>query len=211
MPRPFIPAPNTALVEMVYTYSGQTIENTFHVQKSTPFTAGDLSVLANTFDSWDSTGALKWSTLRAQNCVLQQIKTKALDTISSPVFIFVLPVARPGLTAGNPLPGNLTFCLTLQTGLAGRSQRGRIYFPGLSPGQINGAGSQNTMVASVANNMVLLLNNLISAIAALSASHKLVVTSFRSGNAWRAVAQNTVITNAAYANLVVDTQRRRLR
>jgi hypothetical protein len=209
MPRPFIPAPNTALVEMVYTYGGQVIENTFHVQKSTPFTAGDLSVLANTFDTWDSTGALKWSTLRNQGCVLQQIKTKALDTISSPVFIFVLPVARAGLTASAPLPGNLSFAITLQTGLAGRSQRGRIYFPGIAAGQISGVGSQNSLQSAVANNMVILVNNLIAAIAALSASHKLVVTSFRSGNAWRAVAQNTVVTNAAYANLVVDTQRRR--
>jgi hypothetical protein len=210
MARPFIPAPNTALVEMVYTYAGQVIENTFHVQKSTPFTAGDLSILANAFDGWDSTGALKWSTLRNQNCFLQQIKTKALDTIASPVFIFVLPVARPGLTAGSLLPGNLTFCITLQTGLAGRSQRGRIFFPGLASGQIQGAGAQNLMNTAVANNMVLLVNNLIAAIAALSASHKLVVTSFRINGAWRLVAQNTVVTNAAYANLTVDTQRRRL-
>jgi len=210
MAHPFIPAPNTALVEMVYTCAGQIIENTFHVQKSSPFTALELQGLATAFDNWDGVGASRWALLRANNCVLQQIKTKALDTASSPVYIFVLPVARGGAGAGGSLPLNVTFCLTLQTGLAGRSQRGRIYFPGIQSGQVQAAPAQNQIVAATANQMVTDLNNLIAAVAALGAGYKMVVTSYYNNGAWRSVAQNSIITNAAYADLNLDSQRRRL-
>ncbi len=196
---------------MIYTWSGQIIENTFHVQKSSPFLVADLVVLANAFDLWDSTGATRWQLSRKAECLLTQIKTRALDTSSSPVYIFVLPVSRGGAAgSGGALPGNCTFCLTLQTGLAGRSQRGRIYLPGLSTGDLQAAPNQSLVTAARANIYVASLNALVSQIAALSASHKLVVTSYRTGGAWRSSGVNSVVLNAAYADLAVDSQRRRL-
>ena len=196
---------------MIYTWSGQIIENTFHVQKSSPFLVADLVVLANAFDLWDSTGATRWQLSRKAECLLTQIKTRALDTSSSPVYIFVLPVSRGGAAgSGGALPGNCTFCLTLQTGLAGRSQRGRIYLPGLSTGDLQAAPNQSLVTAARANIYVASLNALVSQIAALSASHKLVVTSYRTGGAWRSSGVNSLVLNAAYADLAVDSQRRRL-
>lgn len=211
MARPFIPVPNTAFIEMVYSYAGSTIENTFHVQKSTPFTAAELRTLALAFNAWDGTTAPTWASIRTQNSILTTIKSRALDSAAAPIDIYVLPVPRAGaVSAGINLPGNVTFALTWQTGLAGRSQRGRLYFPGLNGFILQGTPNQNLVAASWANDCVTRMNNLISQISALGSGHKLVVTSYMSNGVWRAVGQNTIILNAAYANLAVDNQRRRL-
>lgn len=210
MAHPFIPTANTALVEMVYTFGGQIIENTFHVQKGSPFTALQLQGLTTAFDLWDSTGANKFQSSRPIGCTLTQIKTRALDTPASPVFIFTLPGPRNGSINATPMPGNVSFCVTLQTGLAGRSQRGRIYMPGLTTTTVGNTPLNNTVTTAYANGCVASLNALIAQVAALGAGYALVVTSFRSGGAWRANGQNSVILNAAYADLFVDSMRRRL-
>jgi hypothetical protein len=181
------------------------------VQKTVPFTAADLNVLANSFDAWDSTGVNRWQLSRKAECILQSIKTRALDTAASPVFIYVLPTPRAGAAgSGGALPGNCTFCLTLQTGLAGRSQRGRIYLPGLSTGDLQAAPNQSLVTSARAAVYVASLNQLIAQISSLGAGHKLVVTSFRTGGAWRAAGVNSVVLNAGFADLAVDSQRRRL-
>jgi len=211
MSRPFIPAPNCALIEAIYTYGGWIIENTFHIQKSSPFTMLDLQGAVTAFDNWDSTGVNRWALQRRGECVLIQWKARALDSLTAPVYIFTLPASRPGgAGTGGAMPGGSTFCLQWQTGHAGRSQRGRLYVPGLSTNDLQAAPNQNLMIASVANAMVTSLNTLIAALAGLGTPITLVVVSYRTGGAWRTTAQATPITNAAYADLAVDSQRRRL-
>jgi hypothetical protein len=207
---PFVPAPNTALIEMVYTYNAQIIENTFHIQKGSPFTSAQLSAACDVFDNWDNLGATAWKNSRDANCVLQQIKARALDTSTSPVFIKVLAVPRIGSWsgAGTVLPGNVTFCLTLQSGLSGRSQRGRIYFPGIRGNMLQGAPNGNDVTTAWANGCVASLNSLITQ--CTTAGLTLVVTSFYHLGAWRVTAANTPIINAAYADLHADSQQRRL-
>lgn len=210
MPHPFIPVPNTAYVEMVYTFGGQIVENCFHVQKGTPFTALQLQGLTTAFDAWDNGAVAGWKGCRPIGCTLVQIKTRALDTAASPVYIYTLPAPRNGALNANPMPGNVTFCVTLQTGLAGRSQRGRIYVPGIITTDIGNTPLNNTLNSGRANAYVASINALIAQVAALGAGYALVVTSFRSNNAWRATGQNSVILNAAYADLFIDSMRRRL-
>lgn len=210
MAHPFIPVANTALVEMVYTFGGQIIENTFHVQKGTPFTALQLQGLTTVFDTWDSTGANAFKGFRPIGCILQAIKTRALDTAASPVYIYTLPLPRAGGQNALPMPGNVSFCVTLQTGLAGRSQRGRFYMPGLVTSTVGNTPLNNTVSTSYANGIVASANSLIAAVAAIGAGYALVVTSYRTGGAWRANGVNSVILNAAYADLFVDSMRRRL-
>lgn len=210
MAHPFIPTANTALVEMVYTFGNQIIENTFHVQKTTPFTAAQLQALCTVFDNWDNTGPPSFKGSRPIGCLLTQIKARALDTPASPIFIFTLPAPRAGGINATPMPGNVSFCVTLQTGLAGRSQRGRIYMPGVTTATIGNTPLNNTVGVAYANGCVAALNALIGLVAAIGAGYALVVTSFRSGGAWRANGANSVILNAAYADLFIDSMRRRL-
>lgn len=211
MAHPFIPAPNTALVELVYTFGGEIIENTFHVQKGSPFTLAQLQALATAFDTWDSTGANKWQAVRPIGCTLIQVKTKGLDSQAAPVWIYTLPAARNGSLNALPMPGSVTFCITLQTGLAGRSQRGRIFAPGLIVSDVGNTPNNNIISSGRANGYVASINALIAQVAALGAGYALVVTSYYNNGAWRTTASNTPVTNAAYADLKVDNQRRRTR
>lgn len=209
MAHPFIPAANTAVVEMVYTYAGVIVENVYHVQGSTPFTALTLSGLANTFDAWDN-AVTGYKAVRNSSSSLILIRTRALDTASSPVFTFTLPVARAGAGGASPLPGNVTFAIKLETGLAGRSFRGRVFIVAPSGTNLQAAPNQNLVTAVYANACVTALNLLVSSITAAVATNKLVVASYRTLGAYRAAAVLTPIINASYANLRIDTQRRRL-
>jgi len=213
MSHPFIPAPNTALVEMVYGYEGQIIENTFHVVRNSPFDASALqSLTQNVFDVWDSTGTARFSAQRTADSVLTQVKGRALDTNSSPVYIYTLPGSgRPGvISSQGSLPGNCTFAITLQTGLAGRSYRGRIFIPGLNYAMLQTSGARNLVSAAQANAWIASVNSLIAQIAAIGSGYHLVVTSYYNNHAWRTTAVNSIVLNAAYADLAVDSQRRRL-
>lgn len=211
MPRPFIPVPNCCLIEMVYLYGNKIIINTFHVRKPTPYTASDLQDMTqNRFDVWDSTGPNKQQFQRAGGCVLQQITGKALDTASSPVWVYTLTTARAGLMGGGNLPNNCTFAITLQSGFAGRSYRGRIYWPGLAFNHIQSGNNASEMQAVNANIMVTSVNTLIAQLAAMTTPNHLCVVSYMNSGVWRTVGVTTDITNAAYADLHLDSQRRRL-
>lgn len=209
MPSPFIPVPNTALIEMVFQYQGVTIENAYHVTGSAPFTALQLSGLCNVFDAWDNalTGG---KALRVSQCILTTIKARALDTASSPVFTFSLPVARAGAAGNSPQPASVTFAIKLETGFAGRSFRGRTYIvaPPATGLQASPNGNLFTTVFGAA--CVTALNLLISSIPAATATNHLTVVSYRTGGAPRVTGVATTIINANFANLRVDTQRRRL-
>jgi len=213
MSRPFIPVANTALVEMVYTCAGQYIENTFHVQKGSPWTASDLSNLVAAFEYWDSSTlyANRWVIRRGNGSVLVQYKTKDLTTSSGDVYIYTIPAGgRAGAipSQGNALPPNVTKCFTLQTGKAGRSYRGRLYFPGMYSVMVQGPPSQGFVPAAWANSCVASLNDLRTQLAAVG--YTWVVTSFMIDGFYRQFGVNTPITNVAYHTLAVDNQRRRL-
>lgn len=209
MPSPFIPVPNTALIEMVYQYQGIIIENTFHVTGSAPFTALQLSGLCNVFDAWDNaiTGG---KLLRVTQCTLTTIKARALDTASSPVFTFSLPVARAGSGGNSPQPGSVTFAIKLETGLAGRSFRGRTYIVAPPATGLQASPNANLFSTVYAASCVTAINLLISNITAATATNHLSVVSYRTGGAPRVTGVATTIINANFANLRVDTQRRRL-
>jgi hypothetical protein len=210
MAHPFIPAPNTALIEMVYLWQNEIIENTFHIEKGSPFSSSDLSTACDKFDLWDSTGSSRFALVRDDQCYLSQIKGRALDTSSAPVFIKTIGTPRGGdwSGSGNRLPGNVTFCVKLESGLSGRSQRGRIYMPGMRGNMLQVAPDGNKVTTGYANSCVNALNALITQLTA--AGLTLVVTSFYTAGAWRTTAQNTPIINAAFADLNSDSQQRRL-
>lgn len=203
MTRPFIPAPNCASVELIYLAAGQIIENTFHVKKSTPYSFSDLQAIRTIFNTWDQTTL---SGIRATTTVLTRIRTKSLDTSSSATEDYTLPTPRAGSAGAAALPLNVTFCFRCITGLAGRSYRGRLYHAGI-PSNYLGA-TINEISASWANTYVSYLTNLMSTL--LTAGHTMVVVSYRNDKAWRTTAAATPITQWGYADLYLDSQRRRL-
>jgi hypothetical protein len=205
MAHPFIPVPNTCLIEMVYTVNGQIVENTFHVRKGTPFTGGQLNSLCDSFASWDTAN---WRANRVAAAVLTNIKGRALDSAIAPVGQATVAAGLPhvGIRGGTLVPNSVCFAVKLLTGLAGRSTRGRIYALGFGIGDIT-AGT-NDIIAALANNYVSNINTLIANITALG--YTLCITSYRTGGAWRTTGVNYDVTVGAYSDLHIDCQRRRL-
>lgn len=202
MSRPFIPAPNCASVELIYSHASEVSENVFHVSKGSPYTLAQLQALRATVNAWDAASGLTGRVTAAQ---LVRIRTKALDTNTSPIEDFYLPAPRAGSLAGNEMPLNVALCIKLSTGLAGRSYRGRWYWGHLSSLSLQDVGH---VLPSSVTGYVGLLNTLIANLA--SAGHTMVVLSFRNNNAWRATAVATPILSAVGVDNSLDSMRRRL-
>jgi hypothetical protein len=200
--RPFIPAINTASVELIYLGGGVTAENIFHVRKSSPYSLADLQAVRALVITW-------WNATYKANITagvsLVRVRTKALDTNSGATEDFTLSPASGGTnTGGINMPNGTSWCVKLATGLAGRSFRGRWYVFGL-----NGADVTMTEIGTTrANAIVSALTTLIANLAA--AGHTVVIASFRNNNAWRSTATLTPVTGPVAVDLHLDSQRRRL-
>jgi len=202
MAHPFIPAPNTASVELIYQNASEYNENVFHVEKGSPFTLAQLQALRGVVNSWDNATGFNY---RHTSATLVRIRTKALDTNTSPTEDYYLPTPRGGAVGGSAVPLNVAFCVKLATGLAGRSYRGRWYLGNLGSAQISDAGHilNLTVVAFPAA-----LNTLIANLAA--AGYTFVITSFYNNGAWRTTAVNTPVISAVAVDNAIDSQNRRL-
>lgn len=199
---PFIPVANTASVEFIWQCASEISENVIHVEKGSPFSLSDLQALRGVCDTWDST---TWKSARNVNSVLLRIRTKALDTSSSPVEDYYLPTPRAGVASGSALPLNAAFCLKLSTGLGGRSFRGRWYAGNLATSILADAGHvASASVSGFVSNLTALRTVL------ATAGYTWVVTSFYTGGAWRSSGLNTPITTVVAVNDALDSQRRRL-
>ncbi len=203
MSRPFIPVPNVASIELIYRAAGETCENVFYVQKGSPYSLTDLQSLRATVDTYDST---TWKQSRNTSVTLQRIRTKARDSSSGATEDYTLPAARAGTQTGALLPNNVTFCVKLATGHAGRSFRGRWYIVGLDNGFI---GTDANHIGTVAAGFLLTwLNGWITTLAA--AGHTVGVVSYRSNKAWRTTGLFTTALNFTVVDYNFDSMRRRL-
>ncbi len=202
--RPFIPAPNCVSIELIYYSFIVVCENVLHVELPDPASLADLQAIRAVVDTWDSGN---WKNRRPGGVSLARIKCKALDTNSSPVEDYPLSPIRAGTQGAATCPLNVTFCIKLGTGIIGRSYRGRLYTPGVVPGNLVNV---NTMDASEANAIITSLSALKTALAAASPSATLVVLSYRHNNAWRSTAVATPVSTISYTDLAIDSQRRRL-
>lgn len=201
--RPFIPAPNCASVELIYSHATEISENVFHVQKGSPYSLSDLQALRATVDAWDNATGKQG---RVGAATLNRIRTKALDTNSSPMEDYSLPTPRAGsIGSGVALPLNVAFCCKLATGLAGRSYRGRWYWGHLSSASMDDVGF---MSAASVSAYVGFLTTLISDLA--DDGHTMVVVSYFNNGSWRTTAAATEILSVVAVDRALDSQRRRL-
>lgn len=203
MSRPFIPAPNTASVEMIYTWAGVTCENIFHVYKGSPYSLADLQAVRALVWTWYTTSLRSLVTAGA---ALVRIRTKALDSDTGPLEDWAVTSGGQGTnTTGPNAPNNATYCIKLSTGLSGRSARGRWYFVGLNMGNLSSSVDVSTGLRDA---LVNALNTLRTNLA--GGGHTMCVTSYRHLNAWRTTAVNYDIVTAVGVDLHIDSQRRRL-
>jgi hypothetical protein len=198
----FVAAPNIIEVQLRYTLLGQQAMNRFHVHVGTGPTEAQCALTALTVAGWwvDNVKALvpPGMELREVFC-----KGLALENDVQATFSAGLPSA--GTHNINAMPNNCSLCVSLRSGLTGRSARGRWFWAGLTEDQVE----DNTVVTGSVTDIVAAIDALRDAIEALGLLWMIV--SYVNNGAPRAGGPVYFqVVDALVVDDVVDSQRRRL-
>ncbi len=201
----FQPAPACAQAVMRYGYTGAgtfTHANVLNFVKTdgTAFTALQLASLGGELADWFNNHL---DGVMSSGYSLLNVELRALDSAEAPYE--TITVNSPGVVAGDSAPPNVAACVTMTTGLTGRSARGRMYWGGLSEVQIDNFSLTPAVVTGINDACAALLTQLAS-----DDDYKLVVLSRFTGGAARPTANPLPVTEFALRDGVLDTQRRRI-
>lgn len=123
----FIPVPDVALCRVSGRIDGQLTINTLYFEISGGgITPVNLADLAAAVDSWAS-GSL--APLLSEDWTYERTDAIDLTTQTGFVSTFASPVV--GGVEGEAAPNNVACCISIRTGNAGRSFRGRNFVPGI--------------------------------------------------------------------------------
>jgi hypothetical protein len=197
---------------------GSYASNGFWVRKGAAWTTTELLLLGATLKDWWVTGdgTQKPYNFVNANYELAEVNVRDYTTASSAAVSYNtgLPVVgNSGSTT--PLPMGMSFALTLRTGLAGRSYRGRTYLLGLDVTDLT-SELLNSVSSSAAADFVLAYNAMITAISGSDPTQALVVCSrhWNGGVAKapmisRAAGIMTPVIGFGFSKLTLDFQRSR--
>lgn len=198
----FIPVPNTARVELVYTLAGIYAENVLHFKFATSPSPNQMTQLAVDLKAW---WIANLKPLMSTATILDKILVANLDSVNAQAIEYAVSEAGSITDAtGQLLPQNVTVAVKHVTGFRGRSYRGRTYHPGLCENQTNAS----TLVSTFRTSLIAAYTALIG-YTWTDTGWNWVVASKYSNNAPRTVGVTTPIT-AVTVDVVTDSQRRRL-
>lgn len=198
----FIPALNTALVELICLWEDQVCENTLYFQKSGAFSGTDLVDIGNAVRDWWIARVVLYTNV---NVSLQEVKVTDLTTDTSPVVTIVSDLPAFGDVTGDPLPNNCSLTVSFRTAGRGRSSRGRNYVIGLSEASVAGNTVDSGYLASIRTAYANLETDVSGAVAV-----QWVVVSRYHNKAPRTTALVQPVTSAIIVDPFIDSQRRRL-
>lgn len=201
MPLPLSPA--TIKCSLFQTLNGQPIMNRIHVSVAAtlPTELGCAGVASAVKDWW--VGNVK--ALVANTLELRAVQAISLAETNGPSFIISSGLPSIGTGTGAALPGNNAFCVSLRSGLTGRSARGRWYWGGLTEAQVD----ENNVNSGIVTSIVGAMDNLLGAIRAIDAEP--IILSYFANKALRPGGPvKFIITDALAVDNVVDSQRGRL-
>jgi hypothetical protein len=198
---PFVPVPNTAMVELLYTLDSQELENTLYFEGVAPWDATTLQQLALVLITWwvGEYGPLVSSALQFRG-----VKATSLESETAPGIEQPPATPQSGGDAAEVMPNNVTAAIKFVTALRGRSGRGRNYIAGLTTDDCSGNLFSSTTATSFVNAYNALLD------LTYPNDAQWVVVSRISEGEERATGLTSPVLNAAFADLILDSQRRRL-
>lgn len=196
----FIPALNCVKVAMKFTWGGQTVINTFFVERAAPFTEAQRTTTIGTFKTWWTTHLKVWF---SPDIALIEISATNQDSANAPGTTIIY-TPEPGTATGSSVPLNVSLVTTHRTPFRGRNYRGRAYWGGLRIGDMTDRG---TFGLSVSSGLAASVAQLI-ALLATNTDVWTIVSRFLNK-----VARGTAIStgvSAVSADQFADSQRRRL-
>lgn len=204
---PFVPVPNTCLIEIQMLLDGQQVENTLYASKVTPYEVADLEELAQLVVVWWQEECIP---LYSNQVFLQAVVCTSLEDAEAAQWVEPVNTLNVGALTSPALPNNNAFTITILTSARGRSNRGRNYITGLTEAvvtnnQINGQHISDWLAAY----------SELKARIDLIARFLVVVSKYSgvdgSGNPIpREEGVATIVTGFRVFDDVIDSQRRRL-
>lgn len=197
---PFVPIPNAAQLEYIYTWDGQVCENVLTYFINTAVTTTNLQHLASAAIVW---WGANLKPLQSSSVALLTVKATDLSSQIGPVVEDTTGLPIVGTGASGAVPNNVSVAIKLITANRGRSFRGRVFHIGL----VNSVVTNNTVALATRTS----LRNAWLAALTLGTSPiwTLAVGSRYTNNAPRVTGLATEVTDIS-VNAIVDSQRRRL-
>jgi len=198
----FVSAPNIIECQLRYTWDGQQCMNRFHAHVGSGPTESQCAFLASEVASWwiGNVKALVPATL-----ALREVYCKGLENENDVQATFSAGLPSVGTSGADSCPNNVALCLSLRTGLTGRSAHGRWYWAGLCESQVSGSRVAAGTLASI----VAAVDNLRSVI--IAAGLEWMIVSYRNAGIPRPGGPVYFVVNDILAiDDVVDSQRKRL-
>lgn len=197
---PFQPIPNVASVEIRYDMPDAVrAENRIFFLQPAGYTLATIQALCQIVDDW--VGA-SWLAQLPSAVSYRETYTRG-QTMEEDVQDVRNNNAGPGLLNNPILPNEVSFALKFETGLTGRSARGRMYVTGLIEGDVTG----NLLSVVRANAMVDSVNTLF-ATAQASNWIPVVVQRINNGTVLPAGIPRPIV-DVGFTDLIVDSQRGR--
>jgi len=199
---PFIPVPDTVQARLVFqTDDGIVAQNVLYCASTDPIGLTDLEDIGLVFHEWLEASLMpvvttNWSAI---GVFLRDMSVAEGDEI-----LYDLDFPVPGTDAGTQVPLQVAYTVTWNTGLVGRSARGRTYGVGLTAGEIE----DNTRLKDIAQAAFQTNWDALRALMETN-GHALQVVSFQEGGVPRAAGRPLPVlsTNVRFP---LATQRRRL-
>lgn len=197
---PFIAGPKLAQVAIRAERDGQQIENVLWVNMHAAPDITNLTALAATVSTWY--GAFYVGTL-PDNVIGREVVATGWDSATGSRVVDPTINGAVGTMSGLPLPNEVSLALKLNTGTRGHSFSGRMFWLGLTTGQV----TANRVNSAQLDAIVAAGANLITSIN--GAGFNLVVASFCHANVWRTSAVYTDVISMLATDDIVDGQSRR--
>jgi hypothetical protein len=197
----FQSVPRTCQITVAWSINGQPLVNTFYAFKGEAYTAADIDDVAAAVDLWVDS-SLK-PILGAETTYVRT-EVRGLENEEDFLSIVTTNSGLCGVTSAS-VPNQVCFAMKRNSGLTGRSARGRVYMPIM---QVVLASNENTVSSTFAEALRDALNALRIVLLALEWIES-IVSRYNEG-VKREVGINFAVTGYDFTDLVVDTQRGRL-
>lgn len=198
----FVPTANGLTASMRYLWEGQQVENTLSFYNPAGWTESNMEILGNILINWRTTElrSLQASTLSMVECYLvdQTAEDAPAVTVSVP------SGDQPGTAGTASMPNNVTWSIQFRTVFRGRSGRGRNYALGLTEGAVTASAVSIATASAYITAYQALATDL------EGGDYQHVVISKFNNNAPRPSGLVRLVTAYSYADLTIDSQRRRL-
>lgn len=199
----FQPVENTAQIDIMFSYLGSVMQNSLHAEYL--FGAYDQTALASLANAVDAWVVASYKPLVSNVINYDRVEVRGL-AIENDLVEINLDGAGVGGVGVACLPLNVTKCISLRSGLTGRSARGRFYSIGMV--ETHMATTRTIVTTTYESALIAALTALVSSVFAVN--WVLVITSRWHNKVKRDEGVNFPVAEIISVNRTTDSMRSRL-